>query len=84
MRMGMSMSIDQALDEILIQEIIDDFLWELVGSGEIMPFAAGTLPDDHDIWDLDGTDYTPADTTGFRADEGFWALDSTDITPLDV
>ena len=82
MGLGMSMGGEAALDEAAIFAV--DFLWEIVTEGEITPFAAGTLADNHDLWDLDGTDYAPADITDDRADEGLWALDSTDITPLDV
>ena len=61
----------------------EDYMWETVTAGELRPLEAGTVSDFHDTWDLDGTDYTPQDTST-HGDEGYWDLDGTDIRPLDV
>ena len=61
----------------------EDYMWETVTAGELRPLAAGTVTDNHDTWDLDGTDYTPQDIAT-HGDEGYWDLDGTDIRPLDV
>ena len=46
---------------------IEDFMFELVASGEVAPLPSPK--DNHDAWDLDGTDFTPEAAPG---DEGFW------------
>ena len=52
---------------------IEDFMFEQVAIGELAPLV---LPkDNHDAWDLDGTDFTPEAAPG---DEGFW-VDSENI-----
>ncbi len=63
--------------------VIEDYMWEVATAGELRPLEAGTVSDFHATWDLDGTDYTPQDTTT-HGDEGYWDLDGTDIRPLDV
>jgi len=61
---------------------IDDYLWDLVSSGNLEPLASGTVSDFHDTWDLDGVDYTPEAVPG---DEGYWDIDGNgDLIPLDV
>ena len=52
---------------------IEDFMFELATTGELAPLASPK--DNHDTWDLDGTDFTPEVSPG---DEGFWD-DSEDI-----
>ena len=46
---------------------IEDFMFELVASGEVAPLPSPK--DNHDAWDLDGTDFTPESAPD---DEGFW------------
>ena len=62
---------------------IEDYMWELDGAGSLKPLASGTVSDFHDTWDLDGTDYTPQDSSS-HGDEGYWELEGTNIKPLDV
>jgi len=46
---------------------IEDFMFEQVASGEVAPLSSPK--DNHDAWDLDGTDFTPEAAPD---DEGFW------------
>jgi|TARA_R110002020_G_scaffold40776_4_gene120372 hypothetical protein len=63
--------------------VIEDFMWEVVRTGELTPFATGTVSDFHDTWNLDAnSNYTPQDEASV-SNEGFWELDGTNITPTD-
>jgi len=63
---------------------IDDYMWDLITTGELAPLATGTVSDFHDTWDLDGTDYTLAEAASI-SDEGYWDLDgNSDAQPLDL
>jgi len=82
--LGLGLGITGATEgDSSIAVVIEDYMWEVPTAGELTPLAAGTVSDFHDTWDLDGTDYTPQDTTT-HGDEGYWDLDGTDISPLDV
>ena len=52
---------------------IEDFMFEQVAIGELAPLQSPK--DNHDAWDLDGTDFTPEAAPG---DEGFW-VDSQNL-----
>ena len=59
---------------------IEDYYWE---TGSLIPLASGTVSaNNHDTWDLDGTNYMPKESTDV-SDEGYWELDSNrDIQPI--
>ena len=81
--LGQGIPFDNA---IIAGVAIEDYMWELDGAGSLKPLATGTVSDFHDTWDLDGTDYTPQDSSS-HGDEGYWDFDSgdtNDIKPLDV
>lgn len=82
MRLGVSMALPVAVPAAIF---IEDRIWELASAGNLMPLETGSISDDrNDIWDLDGTDYTPGAVGALRA-EGYWALDGDSaIQPLDV
>ena len=80
--LGLAIS-DATAGDASVAVVIEDYMWEVATAGELRPLATGTVSDFHDTWDLDGTDYTPQDTTT-HGDEGYWDLDGTDIRPLDV
>ena len=59
--------------------------FELDGAGFLKPFAAGTIVDYNQVWDLDGTNYTPQNTP---VSDCNWDVDGTtgsyEIKPKDV
>ena len=64
---GMPLSAGLAQEAVIT---IEDFVWEIVSSGNITPLdTSGTISDTSNIWDYDGTDIMlEADPE----DEGFW------------
>ena len=62
---------------------IVDFLWEIPVNGDLTPLASGTVTDNHDTWDLSGTDYMP-ETEADMGSEGFWEVSGSDIQPTAV
>jgi len=63
---------------------VEDYFWELDSAGVLKPLATG-VTDFNEVWDLDGTDYTPVGSGWISTDEGYWELDTNDdMQPLDV
>ena len=77
---GMPLSASLAQEAVLT---IEDFVWELVSSGNITPLdTSGSISDTSKIWDYDGTDIMVEEEP---SEEGFWTVDaSDDITPENV
>ena len=84
MRLGVSMALPVYYPG-LTAIIIDDLMWEIAGgeSGNLTPFAKGTVVDRNDVWDLDSNNYMPQ-TTATMVSEGYWEVDGSTIKPLDV
>ena len=81
-RLGIGMPVAAGMSQEAVVTI-EDFVWELVSSGNITPLdTSGTINDTSNIWDYDGTDImVEADPR----EEGYWTIDaSDDITPEDV
>jgi len=52
------------------------------GSCELQPLESGTVVDNHDVWDLDGTNYMPVETSSLSLEEGYWEVGTGEISPL--
>jgi len=71
---GMPLSAGLAQEAVLT---IEDFVWELVSSGNITPLdTSGTISDTSNIWDYDGTDIMVQVNP---IEEGYWDDNETDL-----
>tara|TARA_R100000152_G_C6778219_1_gene208724 strand:- start:2488 stop:2766 length:279 start_codon:yes stop_codon:yes gene_type:complete len=65
--------------------VIVDYFWEITthGAGNLTPVPVTS--DFNSMWDLNGTDYEPADD-GSYVSEGYWETGpgSSEMQPLDV